>query len=111
MEVFNNFLGGPSNSDECSDSSESESESEEHVAKRLRLEEAEEQLMIGRNKDFLTNLFRDLTKSEGEEGETILDGGNEDDGQIPEMGWSSVDQQTEDEASSEDEVSILKRNQ
>jgi hypothetical protein len=49
-----------------------------------------------------------LTKRKGEEGETILDDGNEDDGQIPGMGCSNVDQQTEDEASSEEKVSILK---
>jgi hypothetical protein len=104
MEAINNFFGGQSNSDECSDSSESESE--EHVAKRLRLEEEEEQLMLARNNAFLTNFFHYSTESEGEEGETILDGGNEDDVGIPETGWSSSDQQTEDEASSEDEVSI-----
>lgn len=28
--------------------------------------------MIGRNKDFLANFFRDSTESEGEEGGTIL---------------------------------------
>jgi hypothetical protein len=98
---FNSFFAAPSNSDECSD--ESESESEEHVSKRLRLQEVQEQFMIERNNEFIRNVFRDCTESEGEEEEAILDGGNEDDGVIPEMGWCSVDEQTEDEVSSEEE--------
>jgi hypothetical protein len=47
--------------------------------------------MLARNNAFRTNFFHYSTERKGEKGETILDGRNEDDGGIPEMGWSSSD--------------------